>query len=271
MARNDADRPVQFALQYRGYDRGQVDEYISSLLKYLEEAQVRALQAAQTLEEERRHGQGRQISYEELGPHIAAILRHAELESMRMREEAAAEATALREQAQAEANDLREQVHTEVSRFREDTEIVAVHLREDAQGEAARLVGAAQERAREMVEAAEARAEQVTSQASAEAERLIEQARLEAAGLVEQANAFKSERIAEVQRLHELRAVTIEHARALAADLSGAIERAEQAPVGDLLAPDEGEAINGAEVNRVDEDTTTVLDLRKVQDITAPQ
>ncbi len=142
--RSAAASPVQFALVVRGYDRGQVDEYISSLLKYLEEAQARALQAAHALEEERARGPApRRLDYDELGPHIAAVLRQAETEAARMREEAARAVAEQLEVAQERAEEL-------VSNADERAEQIVAAAEKDAQArleqgrrEATRLVAEA--------------------------------------------------------------------------------------------------------------------------------
>lgn len=80
------DRPdvPDFAVSLRGYERAQVDEYVMRLTRELDDVHARAVDAEHRLAS-RAQGSG---AYEDLGAHVAGILRRVSEEAEQVRADA---------------------------------------------------------------------------------------------------------------------------------------------------------------------------------------
>lgn len=135
----DQTATPQFATIMRGYDRGQVDDYVARLNDFLADAEQRANRAERSVADltnrverltdelrnavERRQTQRAGAPYEGLGERIEAVLRLA-----------GEEADTIREKARAEATEIVNEAHRRAAAERDSAErdLVAVAERRDA-------------------------------------------------------------------------------------------------------------------------------------------
>lgn len=98
----------EFAVAVRGYDRGQVDDYVARLGDFLADAEQRAQHAeAGAAELDRRTPQGGGASYDGLGERVEAILRLASEEADSLRRKAHADLAELTTRRDAVLAELR--------------------------------------------------------------------------------------------------------------------------------------------------------------------
>lgn len=154
------DRPdvPDFAVALRGYDRQQVDDYVSRLTVDLDEAHRRALDAERRLASRPAPTGG---GFAELGPHVASVLERAEEEAGEMRRGAELHAEQVRSEAERAAQDLRTLSDREAAHVRAQAEA----LLEESRSRADELLRRAQQHA-------DTRAEEVIAAAASEAETL---------------------------------------------------------------------------------------------------
>ncbi|MGH3320986.1 MAG: hypothetical protein ACRDN9_12525 [Streptosporangiaceae bacterium] len=178
-------REDAFDVVMRGYQRHQVDDYMTRTKQQIEELQARVAQAEQEVYEARRDAQRtsdetatlkRQLeNYEptpdELGERLTHILRlgkeeadekrtQATAEAERVRGQAQEEAGRLRTEAKEEADRLRAEVTEEAERARGEAREETEKLRNDSREYAERLRGDAEQHAQHLVADAEERARQ---------------------------------------------------------------------------------------------------------------
>lgn len=143
-----SDRPAvpDFVVTLRGYDRGQVDEYVLRLTRDLEQAHTRALAAEQRLAVRPSHTD----AYEDLGSHVAGVLRRATEEAQRVVQEAeraaqdqrdlaAQEAVAAEAEREALMDEARRRADELLDRAQRHADSRAEEVMQDAQDEAAEL------------------------------------------------------------------------------------------------------------------------------------
>jgi len=158
---HDDEEMPEFAVGLRGYDRGQVDEYVATLRSFLAEAHERALAAEQTLASERARGAAEQAERSAttdgiaLDPAARAVsgladrvaeavrvsLSGAEEAGRELLQQAAAERDAASQERQLGELEAAERGRDTVARARAEAERVVA----EAQAEATHLLRTARE------------------------------------------------------------------------------------------------------------------------------
>ncbi|HEX4814870.1 MAG TPA: hypothetical protein VFV66_19180 [Nonomuraea sp.] len=165
-----------FEVALRGYNRGQVHEYVvrtRNQIRDLEERLARAIdqieQSRIELAEARRRMAVTPQNYDDLSPRLAQILKLGEEEAAAKRADAEAEAASVRDAATSEAERL-------LTTSRETADKILT----SAQAEAERRVNEATQSAERMLAQAGADAEEQLTSARTEAEELLRESRAEA-------------------------------------------------------------------------------------------
>jgi DivIVA domain-containing protein len=113
------DRPPDFRVVLRGYDRAEVDQYLPQLMARLREAVDRYAQAEQARAElEREIGSLREGSFQQLGGDAAAVLQEAGRSGEQLVERARQRTDNIVHKAQTQAQQLRAEVTGEAQRRR---------------------------------------------------------------------------------------------------------------------------------------------------------
>jgi vacuolar-type H+-ATPase subunit H len=186
--------PPDFAIVMRGYDRAQVDDYVSTMQRLLDEARKRAQEAAEATARAGGEAAGSESTirlaseptaemravqpggipdFTPLGERIVALLRLAEEDAASRRQRGEQEAAELVAAAQREADELRTSAQGEVDEIRA--------ARANAKREAKAALDSAREQAEDLLQRtrrhAEDQAEAIVTQAEADAQRLLEETR----------------------------------------------------------------------------------------------
>jgi len=200
------DQP-EFAVALRGYDRIQVDEYVSRLNEWARDWQERVREA-----ESASQAAARQVeelsarldalgvedpesgprSIKALGERVGSILQEAHAAAEELRSQAMADAEAVRAEAateldrlRLESEELRAEAAAEVDRLRAEAEEMRTNGLGVAQAEAASMRAGARQEAEEIVREANAEAGGILEAARTEAERITSVAQSELRSLVE--------------------------------------------------------------------------------------
>lgn len=233
------ERSPRFPVVRRGYQCNQVDSYLASLIRRLEEAEAArdaARSGAGALEEAVAQARARLDDHEprppatpfsELGEEIGRVLQAAAqaADDIRRRSEEGAAAALARAQeaaaktvkaAQARALELeqaaqsdRAQAKEVFDKARQDAADMASELRSRAEAQAATVIGAAESQATSILARAEREGEGRIVKATAEAERLVAGAEETTRATLGELTTAKAELASEIAQLEERQASVV--------------------------------------------------------------
>jgi DivIVA domain-containing protein len=134
------DRPPDFRVVLRGYDRAEVDEYLPQLMARLSEAVDRYAQAEQARAElEREIRSLREGSFQQLGGDAAVVLQEAGRSGEQLVERARQRADNIVHKAQTQAEQLRAEVTSEAQGALAQARQLADQIRQETEQERAAL------------------------------------------------------------------------------------------------------------------------------------
>jgi DivIVA domain-containing protein len=134
------ERPPDFRVVLRGYDRAEVDEYLPQLMARLSEAVDRYAEAERARAElEREIRSLREGSFQQLGGDAAAVLQEAGRSGEQLVERARQRADSIVHKAQKQAEQLRTEVTSEVQQALAQARQLADQIRREAEDERAAL------------------------------------------------------------------------------------------------------------------------------------
>ena len=134
------ERPPDFRVVLRGYDRAEVDEYLPQLMARLRQAVDRYAEAEQARAELDREVRSlREGSFQQLGGDAAAVLQEAGRSGEQLVERARQRADSIIEKAQTQAQQIRADVTSEAQGALEQARKVAEQIRREAEQERAAL------------------------------------------------------------------------------------------------------------------------------------
>jgi len=134
------ERPPDFRVVLRGYDRAEVDDYLPQLMARLSEAVDRYAQAERArAEREREIRSLREGSFQQLGGDAAAVLQEAGRSGEELVERARQRADSIIHKAQNQAEQIRAEVTSEAQRALEQARELAEQVRREADQERAAL------------------------------------------------------------------------------------------------------------------------------------
>jgi DivIVA domain-containing protein len=157
-------RSATFSLARRGYDRREVDNYLSKLADWLEGGgadQVHSDTIANELER--------------VGRKVARILRSAEDSANTLRTEAEREARDMTEDARIQVESAKVAAEEYARKAREEAQVFAARTREEADSDSTRIREAADEHAEKVRGEADAYATERLEKAEAKAVRMVEE------------------------------------------------------------------------------------------------
>jgi DivIVA domain-containing protein len=138
--KRNSERPPDFRVVLRGYDRSEVDDYLPQLMARLGEAVDRYAQTEQARAElEREVRSLREGSFQQLGGDAAAVLQEAGRSGEQLVERARQRADSIVHKAQAQAQQLRAEVTSEAQKVLEQARTLADQIRREAEHERAEL------------------------------------------------------------------------------------------------------------------------------------
>jgi DivIVA domain-containing protein len=135
------ERPPDFRVVLRGYDRAEVDDYLPQLMTRLSEAVDRYAQAERARAElEREIGSLREGSFQQLGGDAAAVLQEAGRSGEELVERARRRADSIIQKAETQAEQIRAEVTSEAQKVLEQAREVAEQLRQEVEQQQAAVV-----------------------------------------------------------------------------------------------------------------------------------
>jgi DivIVA domain-containing protein len=138
--KRNPERPPDFRVVLRGYDRAEVDEYLPQLMARLSEAVDRYAHAEQARAElEREVRSLREGSFQQLGGDAAAVLQEAGRSGEQLVERARQRADSIVHKAQTQAEQLRAEVTSEAQGALAQARQLADQIRREAEHERAAL------------------------------------------------------------------------------------------------------------------------------------
>jgi DivIVA domain-containing protein len=138
--KRNPERPPDFRVVLRGYDRAEVDEYLPQLLARLREAVDRYAHAEQARTElERELRSLREGSFQQLGGDAAAVLQEAGHTAEQLVERARQRADNIVHKVQKQAEQLRAEVTSEAQQALAQARQLADQIRREAEHERAAL------------------------------------------------------------------------------------------------------------------------------------
>lgn len=189
---------ASFAMRLRGYDPGEVREFLARLAEVVAElAQERDRLQAATAELGRRD---LKTEFENLGREVTAVLEAARSAAGSMRERASTDASRWRAEAVAEAEAELRRARSDAEHLRGDAWSTADELLRQAQAEATRIREEADREALRVVGESELASHRSQAAARRESEELIRVARMEAERLLIDAQARHDQMIETAQR-----------------------------------------------------------------------
>jgi DivIVA domain-containing protein len=138
--KRNPERPPDFRVVLRGYDRAEVDEYLPQLMARFSEAVDRYAHAEQARAElEREVRSLREGSFQQLGGDAAAVMQEAGRSGEQLVERARQRADSIVQKAQNQAEQLRAEVTSEAQKALEQARQLADQIRREAEHERAAL------------------------------------------------------------------------------------------------------------------------------------
>ena len=140
------EEPPDFRVVLRGYDRGEVDDYLPQLMARLSEAVDRYAHAERAQAElEREVRSLREGSFQQLGGDAAAVLQEAGRSGEQLVERARRRADSIIQKAQKQAEQVRAEVTSEAQRALAQAREVAEQLRREVEQQRAAVVSERQQ------------------------------------------------------------------------------------------------------------------------------
>ncbi|CAN5842030.1 hypothetical protein BH23ACT5_BH23ACT5_13050 [soil metagenome] len=197
----DEIRRASFRSAFRGFDPGEVEEYLARVALSQEELETQRDRLATRLGEFAERDL--QSEFETVGREVAAVLEAARQAAETMRERASDDAARWRSEAEAEAETMRREARSDAESLRTDAWAAGTEMIEQSQAEAARTSSVAERESLSVRGEAEREAIRLVSSARREAEDLVRNARMEAEKLVADSRAEYDEVIASAHRQAE--------------------------------------------------------------------
>jgi DivIVA domain-containing protein len=204
-------RQATFTHTRRGYDRREVDNYLSKLADWLEGGGA-----------DQDHRQIVKRELDRVVEKTGQILTAAEEAAQALRAEAGEEARRIVEQARVSAESSRAAANKHAQRAREEADAVAARVRADADGHAKRVRREADEHAKRVQREADADAKRVRREADAEAAEAVSQAEARAIRMVEEATRRRREIEKVIADLETRREAVVRGLEKLSSQLAGA-------------------------------------------------
>ena len=222
----DATRRAEFRTTLRGFDRHEVEAFLSAVAARLEELEA-AVDDLESQVADTAGRQGLEAEFERVGQEVSSILqaareaadamreratldaarwrREAMDEAETMRKEAAADAEALRRDAWVTGSELLDQARANAERMRASAERDVLTVMGEAEREAHRLTSGARREAEDLVRNANMDAEKITADAVKRRDEIIDGANRQAAAAQERTRALENRRDELLEELENVR------------------------------------------------------------------
>ena len=204
-------RNATFTLTRRGYDRREVDSYLSKLADWLEVGGADQV-----------HGDTIRAELERIGQRTGKILTAAEEAGRAMQAEAEEDARGIREGAQASVEGIRTSADDYARKTREEADAHAAQVRQEAEAISKRAHGEADAYATKLHDEADGYAQRVRAQAEAKASESVKAAEEKAIRMVEEGAARRRQMEKVIADLQSRREAIVKGLEKLSSQLAGA-------------------------------------------------
>jgi DivIVA domain-containing protein len=223
-------RNATFTLTRRGYDRREVDSYLSKLADWLEGGGADQI-----------HGDTIKHELERIGRRTSKILTAAEEAAQGMQADAEHEARRIKEDARASVDGIRTSADDYAKRTREEAQAHATKVREGAEAQVRRQRSEAEAHATKVRDEAEGYATRVRSEADAHAANVVKEAEAKAIRMVEEGAARRRQMEKVIADLQSRREAVVNGLEKLSSQLAGAASQGKA-----VADPADGKPASGA-------------------------